>query len=95
MLLGTVTKQPNERFDFDVDFTPWLAERADDTLGAVVSSVTPTGLLLIGISHDGVSVKQWVEGGTDGVLYTVTLSATTTGGRLKEVEVRVRVREVA
>lgn len=93
MLLGTVTKQPRDRRDIDVDFGPYLDRLSGDTIGAVTSFVGPAGLSLIGINHDGRRVKQWVEGGEHGNTYQVTLIATTTGGRVKEVEVRVRVRE--
>ena len=93
MLLGTVTKQPLDRIDFDVDFSEWLTERGGDALGTVAGKVSDPALLLIGRSHDGSKVKQWIEGGEDGGIYTVTLTATTNGGRVKEVEIRVRVRE--
>lgn len=93
MLLGTVQKQPRDRIDFDVPFNDWLDERGGDTIGAVLASVSPAGLTLLTTNNDGRRVKQWIEGGTDGEMYTVTLTATTVGGRQKEVEIRVRVRE--
>ena len=93
MLLGTVTKQPRDRIDFDVTFGDWLDERGGDAIGAVLASVAPAGLTLLTTSNDGRRVKQWIEGGENGTTYQVTLTATTVGGRRKEVEIRVRVRE--
>lgn len=94
MLLGTVTKQPGDRLDIDVDFSEWLAERGGDALNLVTSSVAPAGLELLNLSHDSGRVKQWIGGGLDSTMYQLTLTASTTGGRVKEVEIRVRVREV-
>lgn len=93
MLLGTVTKQPRDRRDIVIDFGPYLEKLGGDTIGSVTSFVQPEGLPLIGINHDGHLVKQWIEGGEDGHTYQITLVGTTVGGRVKEVEVRVRVRD--
>lgn len=93
MLLGTVSKQPRDRIDFDVTFGDWLDERGGDTIGAVLASVAPAGLTLLTTANDGRRVKQWIEGGESGTTYQITLTATTVGGRQKEVEIRVRVRE--
>ena len=41
----------------------------------------------------GTSVTLWVEGGVDGETYTVSVEATTTQGRVKELCFRLRVRD--
>jgi hypothetical protein len=38
-------------------------------------------------------VKVWTSGGTDGVTYKITATLTTVGGRTKQAEIRVKVKE--
>jgi hypothetical protein len=93
MFLGTVTKQPRDRRDIILGFGKYLDRLGGDELGTITSFVEPAGLSLIGINHNGRVCHQWVEGGEDGATYQITLIATTVGGRVKDVEVRVRVRD--
>jgi hypothetical protein len=102
MILGTFIKQPAEYLDYDIDFSEFLAD--GDTLQstgapAVPSplSVTaaPTGITLgpTFVINSGLGIKQWLSGGTNGVRYKITLTATTNGGRIKQVEFVVRVKD--
>ena len=93
MLVGTVQKQPNDRFDIDVTFAKWLANRENDTIDTIGSTIEPAGLTNLGASHNGQRAKQWIAGGVSGATYKITLLANTIGGRAIEAEVRVRVRE--
>lgn len=92
-ILGTYVKQPHEVLDYDFDYSEWLP--AADTI--ISTSVTAdAGLTLGSTIIDPTThrvVKQWVSGGTDNVTYKVQLTATTAGGRVKEIEFKVRVRE--
>jgi hypothetical protein len=92
-ILGTFTKQPGERLDFDVDFSEWLS--TTDTITSVVS-VCDTGLTAETPLKDVTNkiVKQWITGGTTGTTYKVQITATTTEGRIKEAEFKVKVKEV-
>ncbi len=92
-ILGTFTKQPGERLDFDVDFSEWLS--TTDTIASVVS-VCDTGLVVETPLKDVTNkiVKQWITGGTTGTTYKVQITATTTEGRIKEAEFKVKVKEV-
>lgn len=101
MLLGKFTKQPAETLDFDIDFSEFFSD--GDTLVFAGDppvpvpldvTVTPSGLDLgPTIVRDGTVIKQWVSGGTDGQKYKITITATSNGGRVKQVEFIVRVKE--
>ena len=94
MIVGTFTKQPNDRLDFDVDANRWLTEYDNDTIASVSATVNDPGLTLISTTHNGGIIKQWVEDGTSGVTYKVTIMMVTTAGRELEIEVKVKVKEV-
>lgn len=93
-LIGTFSQQPDESLDYDVDYTDWLTD-GDTVYGATVG-VTPTGLTVsspVLVDADK-RVKLWVSGGVSGTAYKVEVTATTVLGRVKQDEVRFRIREV-
>lgn len=91
-MLGTLTKQPGERLDYDVNFEDWLTD--DDTVASAGAVVSPTGELAIDdVLISNPIVKLWLSGGEDGKTYKITLTATTAFGRIKEAEFRIRVRD--
>lgn len=92
-ILGTHDKQPNEVLDYDIDFSRYLP--TSDTIVSVVASAD-AGITLGDtlIMSGGKIIKQWVEGGTTGVTYKVQVRITTNGGRVKEAEFRIKVKEV-
>ena len=92
MIIGAVIQQPNEFLDYDIDYTT-LVTAPGDSLSTVVASVTPAGLTVSGLVKDSSTGKLWASNGTDGVLYTVTILATTTQGRIKEDEINVCIEE--
>lgn len=105
--IGSYTKQPAEVVDYDIDFSEYLP--VDDFIASagnpavpVSASIVATSLTetpaLLGIEsayviNGGKTLKQWVTGGTHGVKYKVTVRITSTGGRVKEVEFVVRVKD--
>lgn len=94
-ILATWEKQPGERQDYDIDFGEWL-RRLDDTPAAVnpVSVQAQPGITLIAHSLSGTVVKVWLSGGDAGKRYKVTATMTTAGGRVKEAEIMIYVKEV-
>lgn len=95
-MLGTTQKQPADQLDYDVDFEKWIPE--DDTVTsaiAVASTIDDdaTPLVVDSVQLSGTIVKVWLSGGTDGQSYTVTVTASTAGGRIKEEEFKIRVRD--
>lgn len=92
MALKTFPKQPAERQDYDISFVDWLNSLTDTI--ATVTVVADTGITLeTNFSHSAGIVKCWLLGGADGTIYTVTATVTTTGGRVKQAEIRIKVKE--
>jgi hypothetical protein len=93
-ILEKFTKQPVEVQDYDLHFTDWLAALGDTAPGpAGAVAVADAGITLDYFTlTDGV-VKVWLSGGADGIEYKVTVTLTTTGGRVKQDEISVKVKE--
>lgn len=103
--MKTFPKQPAERLAYDIDLTDWFqalidVDELDTAMVAVVSATdnAPANLTAeLNASFLGTPptiVKVWAEGGLTGVDYQLTVTATTVQGRIKEIDFRVRVREI-
>ena len=88
--MTTYTQQPSEVLDYDIDLTDWLAT-GDTVSGSTVTA--ETGLTVTIANEDTSTPKVWCSGGTDGTTYKVTVLITTSGGRTKEVDFKIKVRE--
>lgn len=91
----TFTQQPSEVLDYDLDLSQYLPE--GDTIATVSASVSPTGpdVSLTQYDNGKLLVKQWVgNGGVDGTDYKVTVVITSVGGRIKEWDFMIEIREV-
>jgi hypothetical protein len=90
-ILEKFTKQPADRQDYDISFVAWLAGLNDTgesvVVGAEAGLTLLTSTLLAGV------VKVWLDGGVDGSSYKVTVTLTTTGGRVKQEEIVIKVKE--
>ena len=95
MIIGSYTQQPAENLDYDIDYAllddPFLA--SGDTIVSVVSSAAPSGLSVAAVVVGGTKVKLFVSGGEAGTSYKVTVTVTTALGRIKQDEIRFRIRE--
>lgn len=92
MIIGMAQKQPAEYLDYNVDFTEWMPE--DDIIESATVAVLPAGDLTVDtISIMTPIVKFWAAGGVTGTTYKLTVKITTQGGRIKEDELKIRVRE--
>lgn len=93
-ILAKFEKQPADVQDFDIDFTEWLTGMSDTAPGPSGATVVadPGLMIQLVMLKDGV-VKAWTAGGTDGVTYKVTATLTTSGGRVKQAEIRIKVKE--
>lgn len=92
-LLGTFTQQPHEVLDYDFDYSEWIS--TGDTIIAAVATADAgltLGSTIIDPTTDKI-IKQWISGGTSGNVYKVQITATTAGGRVKEIEFKIKVRE--
>ncbi|MND20856.1 hypothetical protein D3C76_48060 [compost metagenome] len=94
-----VSKRALDRLDYDLDFSKWVSD--DDTLTgaeaqAVIKSSDPdaeTDLTVDAVSVFGMLVKLWLSAGTNGASYAVTVTATTSGGRIKQEEFTLRIKD--
>lgn len=95
MILERYEKQPAELKDYDINYSEWLSP-VSDTLTNVVATITsddeetPT-LTCNAVFTSPTTAKFWVAGGTDGVKYKLTATATTLGGRIDQSELVFKV----
>lgn len=98
-MLGCMIKEPADQIDYDIDFSRWLP--SDDTILTAVGVVTPAydavsnpnGVTVVSTQISGSTVKVWVNGGVDGITYKISVTVSTSGGRIKEVDFQVRVKD--
>jgi hypothetical protein len=91
-IIGKFSKQPVEVQDYDIDFTEYLEFHNDYALSH--TAFASTGITIQASALvDGV-VKVFVSGGTDGNTYKVSATITTQGGRVKQGDILVKVKEV-
>ena len=92
-MLGTFTKQPVDRLDYDLDYGQWLS--AGDNLESVIVEATPTGSLNVEqVFIADPKVKVWLSGGVSGTTYKITITTTTADTRVRQDEFKLRVKEV-
>lgn len=93
-VLATFTKQPADVQDYDIDYSEYCASftPADTVLGTPVVTADP-GITVVNTACIDNVVKVFLSGGTTGTTYKVTCRATTTGQRVKEVEIKIKVKE--
>ena len=84
-------KQPGETLDYDISFEDFLDLRGDTGASHVVNA--PAGITLEASTLSAGVVKVWLSGGTDGQTYIIEAVVTTTGGRVKEGEIAIKVKE--
>lgn len=90
MALATITQQPRDVRDYDIDFGEWFPQ--DDTVMTATVTVEPAGLTATyAVQHP--RVKVWLQDGANGATYKVTVVAYTNDGRAKEVELKVRIKD--
>ena len=88
--IKTFEKQPSENLDYDFDFSKWVP--TGDTISSSVVTAD-SGITLGTKVNSDTNVKQFISGGTDDEQYKITCKITTAGGRTKEVDIRIAVRE--
>lgn len=90
MKLGIFTKQPVEVIDYDINYEDWLT--AGDSVESVVVAA-PDGITIESTNINSPRVKIWVSGGTNSVSYKVTVTITTSDGRVKQDEFHIKVKD--
>lgn len=90
-ILGKFTKQPVEVQDYDISFTEYLASQSDTAVSHTATA--EAGISILASNLTGGVVKVFVSGGTDGNQYKVSATVTTAGGRVKQGDIIVKVKE--
>ena len=90
-IIGRFTKQPSESQDYDISFVDWLTALSDTA--ASFTATAEAGITLGATSLTAGVVKVWLSGGAAGTNYKITVRLTTAGGRIKEDEIVIRVKE--
>lgn len=85
------TKDPGSTLDYQIDWSAWL-----ETGDTIESStwVVPAGLTEVSDSATDDATTVWLSGGTAGASYTVVNQITTTGGRITERSIEIRMVEL-
>jgi hypothetical protein len=91
-ILGQFPKQPGEILDYDISFADWLLERGDSIQSLQVAA--SEGITIESSAHNAGIVKVWISGGTHGRKYKVTAAVETLGGRRKEGDIEIAVKEL-
>jgi hypothetical protein len=96
MRVGRFIKTPDERKQYTIDYTSWLAE--GETIEAQVFEVTPVdGNLIVDGAITDVAKKLlsfFVSGGVDKAQYKIVARVTTSTGQIKEDFIRFSIDEV-
>jgi len=90
MRIGAVRKTPEDRRDYDVDFSDWTPE-GDEVIDAEAFLEGESSIEIESIAIENNVVKVWLSGGEDGDSAEIEVRATTNLGRIKTVCFRVRV----
>lgn len=107
MAILTKTKQPRDVIDYDISFREYFEKYPGDEISVIELSQrnliegNPSQLTfgpgsrppyeLPGTKPQ--NVKVWIGGGDTGVDYVVSLLMTSTNGRVKEFDFRIKVRD--
>lgn len=90
-IVGSPKQQPNDVQDYDIDFSEWFPP--DDTIVSASIDVYPSMPIPCTFAIKHPRIKVWVyEGGTSGIMYKITVTAKTNDGRIKEVELKIRMK---
>lgn len=92
MILSTVTQQPAERLDYDIDYAEQDFLTTGETISSATAAVAPVGLS-VALINLSTRVKLWIDGGAAGTTYKVTVTVTTSDGRIKQAELKVRIKD--
>jgi len=103
MRIATFRKQPAERKRYVVSMVPWMTNETEyvtDVADSVavrqpfpIPTEPPISVDELTVPETSQEFSFFVEGGEDGITYTLTLLVTTTIGQIKEVEIDFRVRD--
>lgn len=88
--MTTYVKEPSAQLDYLTSWTPWLGAGETITDHEVSADA---GITIVTTSASDEDVTTWLDGGTDGERYTVSVLVTTSAGRTDQREFTVAVRD--
>ena len=96
MLLTWPPKDPNDRLDYKLDWSVWLAAETNDTIETsewFIAVIGPGTATLVKDSDDNTttSTSIWLSGGSVGQIYLITNRITTAGARIKDQSARFKI----
>ena len=92
MILGTFVKQPSDVNDYDIEYQDWL--NPTDAVASADVTVDPDADLIVdNVYVVSPRVNIWLSGGVHGQTYKLTVTATTTQGRVRQDEFRVKIKD--
>ncbi len=92
MRLGTVQKQPAERFSYTITYEDALT--VGDNIETASAVVDPPGLVIDNVGVYDPRVKLWVSGGANGASYKVTVTCGSAEGRVFQDEIVFKIKEL-
>lgn len=99
MKLGKFVKQPAEREAYAIEYEDDLV--AGDSIAAdpvvlvevLGGALDTTPLVIAPVTVTATRVTLWVQGGTNGVSYKITVTANTVSGRVLQDEVTLKIKD--
>lgn len=92
MKLGSVQKQPAEKFSYTVTYVDALT--IGDNVQSTIVTSTPVGLTITNEAVIDPRVRFWVTGGVDGGIYKITVTTTTADSRVFQDEITFKIKEI-
>lgn len=81
-------KDPDELLDYEID---WAARLVDDTISGS-TWIVPVGVDKASDASTDAATTIWLSGGTLGESYVLTNRVETTGGRIMDQSVQIKIR---
>jgi hypothetical protein len=96
MKLGTIRQQPVEVKDYTIDYTDWLLVQKDSITNVETSvrDAPDSALKVNSANYSSNGVLLWISGGLDGSSYQLQVTITTTGGRVDQSELVIKIKEI-
>lgn len=82
-------KDPDATLDYEFDWSAWLLD-VSDTIASVTWVLTGT-LVKVSSSFTSLTATAFISGGTEGEDETLTCRITTTGGRIDDRSVTLKI----